>query len=90
MNHNGKRIPRRQSFKEETKRAFHADVRKLKQKCKDDMIDMFSNETVLNLSTYICVSSTNEFELGEPATSCDLTKECYFVSISDYERYFEE
>lgn len=78
------------STKEQIHRQFKADVRKTKQKCEDECIKLYKNTAVIKTAQYICVCSTDEYELGEPASNCDLANESYFVSAHDFEVYFEE
>lgn len=91
MNHYKHAPKRTQSSEELAIREFHRNVQKLKTKCEKNMISLYSNDAITDKSIlFRCVLSTSEYELGEPPTSCDLTKECYFVNISDYENYFDD
>lgn len=64
-------------------RRFHADVRKLKQKCEDEGILLKTYKDASNDD--ICVLSNNEYEIGETKSSCDPEHENYFVELPFFE-----
>lgn len=76
--------------KELAKRQFKKEKTELEKKADKYGIDIYSNESVIPTTNYICVVSFNEYELGEPASNCDLTSESYYVKTYDYETFFEE
>lgn len=82
-----KRVTRRvQRMDEKNKRDLHRHKRKLEQMG----IDIWDNKTVPQDSYHICVESIDEFNIGESAINCDLEKESYFVTQTDYETHWED
>lgn len=75
--------------KELARRYMNLVKKKLFERAERETFKVYSNESVIPTDKYICVISFNEYELGEPASSCDLTSESYYVEAHGYEEYFE-
>lgn len=83
------KTPRIQSIEERSKREFHAKVRKIKDFCTENNIDLFTFEEAD--IDYICIASNNDYELGGITRSeCCSENENYFVTESDYSNYMQD
>lgn len=73
---------RKPSLKEQIRRRFHSDVRKLKRRCESLGITLMTYPEAFE--TNFCILSSNDYEIGEIKANCSLDSENYFVSEDDY------
>lgn len=66
---------------EQVLRRFKSDVRKLKRKCEDLKIKLFTFDDAPDY--YICVLSSSDYEIGDERRNCFSDNENYFVSPDD-------
>lgn len=75
-------MSRAMSMKESMTRRYHADVRKLKEKCKELGINLYPYCEAEDY--YYCILSDDEYEIGDIKSHCTWEHENYFVCEDDY------
>ena len=84
---NKKGVTRVQSAKELEQRRYHAHLRKLKQLCEQNDIELLPYKEATD--TMVCILSQSDYELGDTKPYCSEENENYFVTESDLNKLYK-
>lgn len=62
---------------------FDKQLSKLRQICKRDRYELYSNKSNYVCGYYICVLSFNPMEIGEELSKCDDSYESYYLNPNE-------